>query len=189
MEPSLQQCDQFILSFLEPPPPTIEFLTMVKLVDSLLEEVQVRQCPPLEQFFQKMRLSMWPVFQKQMHLHTESVRKLTSGNYIKSGVKIEILETVLKRYLALFISTVLLCSEVEGMVFSNLSRIREEVLRLIVQHSKHSKSSTQRYESLKTSITFVVEGLVKNGSLNTHQKAQAELSFWRQKEKELNSRI
>jgi hypothetical protein len=67
---------------------------MIKLIDAVLLESQVRQCPALETFLQKIRLSMWPVFQKQMHSQLESVRKLTGGNILKSTVKDSTLKTV-----------------------------------------------------------------------------------------------
>jgi hypothetical protein len=67
---------------------------MIKLIDAVLLESQVRQCPALETFLQKIRLSMWPVFQKQMHFQLESVRKLTNGTILKSAVKDSTLRTV-----------------------------------------------------------------------------------------------
>lgn len=110
MEPSLQHCEvsaftisfilrfehyqRFFNTFLESPPPTINLLTMAKLIDSVLQEVQVRQISPLESYFQKIRLSMWPVFQKQMHAHLEALRKLTSGSALKAVVKDLTLNTV-----------------------------------------------------------------------------------------------
>lgn len=67
---------------------------MIKLVDAVLLETQVRQIPPLETFLQRIRLSMWPVFQKQMHLHHDSLRKLTGGTVLKSVIKESTLNTV-----------------------------------------------------------------------------------------------
>jgi len=133
---------------------------------------------------------MWPVFQKQMHVHFEAVKKLASGaagTLLKAGVDNATIDTVIKRYLALFISTILLCSEDEGMVFSNLTRLREEIFKLIVNSGNQFKSTAQKVDYLRGKYSQIVEGLVKHGSLNTHPKAQAELSFWRHKESELRT--
>ena len=67
---------------------------VMHLVQVRHPQTQVRQIPPLEIFLQKIRLSMWPVFQKQMHMHYEAVRKLTSGTILKTVVKGSILSTV-----------------------------------------------------------------------------------------------
>jgi len=154
----------------------------------VLLEVQLRECPVLEPFLQRLRLSMWPAFQKQMHMHTESIRKMvnnTGASLLRSSVKAVTLRTVAQRYVSLFVATVLLCAESEGMVFSNLMRLRDVVLQLIVQTIKQAKVLTEKDEYLRVSIGCIVGDLVKYGKLNTHQKAQTEMSFWRQKESEV----
>lgn len=131
---------------------------------------------------------MWPAFQKQMHVHIDSIRKLANnagGGLLKSGIKNATLHTIAQRYISLFVATVLLCAESEGMVFSNLMRLREEVLQLIVQTVQQGKTFAEKDECLKVSIGCIIGDIVKYGRLNTHQKAQTELSFWRQKEAEV----
>jgi hypothetical protein len=48
-----------------------------------MEEVQRRGCPPLESFMFGLRLQMWPVFQKSMTEHLESLKKVAEG--VSSG--------------------------------------------------------------------------------------------------------
>lgn len=50
---------------------------MVRLTEAVTTEVQKRQCPPLETFFFTMRLQLWPVFQKVISEHCDSLKKLT----------------------------------------------------------------------------------------------------------------
>ena len=52
---------------------------MIRLLENMLDEVQKRDCPPLETFTLGIRLSMWPVFQKEMNTHIESVKRLADG--------------------------------------------------------------------------------------------------------------
>lgn len=52
---------------------------MIRLLENMLGEVQKRDCPSLESFTMGIRLSMWPVFQKEMNAHLESVKKLVDG--------------------------------------------------------------------------------------------------------------
>jgi hypothetical protein len=85
-----------------------------------------------------------------------------------------------------------------------LSRLREEVLRLVIHCTNQIKIPAQKDEYLTAIFGIIVNDLAvrknnakyvkvlitlqKHGSLNTHQKAQVELSFWRYKETELRSR-
>ena len=52
---------------------------MIRLLENMLHEVQKRDCPPLETFTLGLRLTMWPIFQKEMNAHLESVKKLADG--------------------------------------------------------------------------------------------------------------
>ena len=61
------------------PHPTVPLLTMIRLTEEVMLEVQKRNCPPLETFIFSTRLKMWPVWQKGMGDHLEGVRKLVEG--------------------------------------------------------------------------------------------------------------
>ena len=52
---------------------------MIRLVEDVVAEVQRRRCSPLESFVFSLRLQMWPVFQKAMFEHIESIKKLAEG--------------------------------------------------------------------------------------------------------------
>jgi hypothetical protein len=52
---------------------------MIRLLENVLGEIQKRNCPPLETFILGLRLTLWPVFQKDMNAHVESVKKLADG--------------------------------------------------------------------------------------------------------------
>lgn len=61
-------------------PSTVPLLTMTRLTEDIVEEVQKRNCPPLESFVFGIRLQMWPVFQKAMTEHVEALKKLAEGS-------------------------------------------------------------------------------------------------------------
>ena len=44
-----------------------------------MAELQKRGCGPLENFVFSIRLQMWPVFQKAMGEHIDSVKRLAEG--------------------------------------------------------------------------------------------------------------
>lgn len=50
---------------------------MVRLAEAVTIEVQKRQCSPLETFFFTMRLQLWPIFQKAISEHCDSLKKLS----------------------------------------------------------------------------------------------------------------
>ena len=64
---------------LEPVPPAIPLLTMIRITEDVILEVQKRNCPPVEFFVFGLRLQMWPVFQKSMAEHIDSLKKLAEG--------------------------------------------------------------------------------------------------------------
>lgn len=69
----------FVRSTLEPTPPVVALLTMIRLTEDVMVEVQKRGCSPLESYTFGLRLQMWPVFQKAMSEHIESLKKLAEG--------------------------------------------------------------------------------------------------------------
>lgn len=60
-------------------PGAIPLLTMIRLTEEIVTEIQKRRCPPAENFIFGIRIQMWPVFQKAMHEHIESLKKLAEG--------------------------------------------------------------------------------------------------------------
>lgn len=52
---------------------------MIRLIEELVTEIQKRRCPPAENFIFGIRIQMWPAFQKAMHEHIESMKKLAEG--------------------------------------------------------------------------------------------------------------
>jgi hypothetical protein len=60
-------------------PATIPLLTMIRLTEDVITEIQKRECSPMESFVFSIRLQMWPVFQKAMAEHIEALKKLAQG--------------------------------------------------------------------------------------------------------------
>lgn len=79
MDPILEYCQIFVKSTLDPAPPLISLLTMIRLVEDVVTEVQRRNCPPLENYVFALRLQMWPVFQKAISEQIEALKKLAEG--------------------------------------------------------------------------------------------------------------
>lgn len=60
---------------------------MVRLTEAVTAEVEKRQCSPLETFFFAVRLQLWPVFQKTISEHCDSLKKMSerpSGYFSKA---------------------------------------------------------------------------------------------------------
>jgi vacuolar protein sorting-associated protein 52 len=63
-------------------------LTMIRLIEEVMAEVQRRGCPPFESFVFGLRLQMWPLFQKAMTDQVEALKRLAegaSGSYFRRG--------------------------------------------------------------------------------------------------------
>jgi hypothetical protein len=69
----------FVKSCMEPTPPIIPLLTMIRLTEDVVNETQRRGCAPLETVLFTLRLQMWPAFQKVMSEHVEQLKKYTDG--------------------------------------------------------------------------------------------------------------
>lgn len=65
---------------LEPVPPVIPLLTMIRLSEGVVTEVQKRRCPPAEHFIFSVRIQLWPVFQKAMSENVDALKKLAEGS-------------------------------------------------------------------------------------------------------------
>jgi hypothetical protein len=60
-------------------PPVIPLLTMIRLTEEVMSEIQKRGCQPLESFVFGLRLQMWPLFQKAMTDQIEALKKVAEG--------------------------------------------------------------------------------------------------------------
>jgi len=69
----------FVRSVLEPKPPVISLLTMIRLSENVVTEIQKRRCPPGEHFIFSILIQMWPVFRESMSENTEVLKKLAEG--------------------------------------------------------------------------------------------------------------
>lgn len=84
----MQFIQTFVKSAIDPAPPAVPLLTMIRLNEAAFEEVELRRCPPLETFLLSLRMSMWPVFQKAMGAHVDSLKALADsagGSFLIRG--------------------------------------------------------------------------------------------------------
>lgn len=52
---------------------------MIRFSEDVVAEIQRRQCSPADTYVFGLSLQMWPVFQKGMTEHIESVKKIAEG--------------------------------------------------------------------------------------------------------------
>ena len=78
-DPALDNTQAFIKATLEPVPPVVPLLTMIRLVEGVMAETQKRGCAPLESILFGVRLQMWPLFQKSMGDMADALKKLAEG--------------------------------------------------------------------------------------------------------------
>jgi hypothetical protein len=52
---------------------------MIRLNDAVLEEADRRGCPPMESICLVLKMAMWPIFQKEMDAHIDSVKRLADA--------------------------------------------------------------------------------------------------------------
>ncbi|TDL29409.1 Vps52-domain-containing protein [Rickenella mellea] len=195
MEPALGYCEKFASSVLDQPPPVTSLLTMIRLNESVILEVQKRECTALESFVFGLRLHFWPVFQKMMTDHIGSLNKFAdaaTAGYFKRGAPITdiAIQNIANRYVSMFTAFVILTDqEDETMIFSNLQRLRQELTQMVVVQSKRI-SDTQRSARYQSTVFEAILRTLSSGPLPMiHPKAQTEIAFWRQREEEARRRI
>ncbi|KZT53296.1 vacuolar sorting protein [Calocera cornea HHB12733] len=195
METALEYCKTMLISCWQPTPPEIiPLLTMMRLNENVLVEIQKRACTPFESFVVELRLSMWPIFQKEMNTQIESLKKLlegaSGGLLTKSTLKDSVVERVSRAYGTLFAAFISLSEpSEEAMLFSNLGRMRPEIAQIIITHGNKIKDSRQQAVYLSMAYENVLHSAMSGPFSNTHPKAQAEMSFWREKEENARKRI
>jgi len=195
LDPVLEYCQVFVRSALDPIPPVIPLLTMIRLTEDVVAEVQKRNCPPLESFVFALRLQMWPVFQKAMAEHINSLKKLAEGassGYFSrtSNTTDGTVSNICKRYIVLFNSFLTLTEqEEETMIFSNLLRLRQELAKLIPRHTGQITDSIARATAQSTIYEGLLQGLSKGTHLAAHPKSQQEVAYWANLEEETRRKI
>ena len=108
------------------PPPAIPLLTLIRLNDRLISICDSRGTLPLLPFLQAQKMSMWPIYRREMDQHVESLKKLADeaegkglAGFMGKGVKDGAVRQVANRYAALFSCVTALSEEAEEtMIFS-----------------------------------------------------------------------
>lgn len=195
LDPVLEYCKTFVTTVLEPMPPAVPLLTMIRLTEAVITEVQKRDCPPLENFLFTMRLQLWPAFQKVMSEHCDALRKLAEGgttSYFNRAASTTgaSVANICNRYVVMFNSFVILTDqEEETMIFSNLLRLRQELTKLIARHTENIHDDVAKATKQSAMYEVLLQGLNKGIHLSTHPKSQKEIAYWAEKEEEARRRI
>ncbi|GBE79633.1 predicted protein [Sparassis crispa] len=195
MDPVLEYCQTFIRTVLDPVPPVIPLLTMIRLTEEVIAEVQRRDCSPLESFIFGIRLQMWPVYQKAMAEHIDALKKLAEGvttGYFRRGVATTDagVHTICQRYVVLFNSFIVLTEHAEEtMIFSNLLRLRQELSKLIITHTDKIRNTVDKASAQGKLYDALLRGLSRGPRPTSHPKAQGEIAYWREREEEARRRI
>lgn len=178
----------FVKGALAGPPPVIALLSMIRLNEAVLSEVQTRGgCAPLETYLIGQRLGMWPVFQNQMNAHVDGLKKLAdsaAGGLLSRGaVKDATVQGVAQRFCAMFLSFVCLAADEadEAMVFSQyvcnvgvscaalmerrMLRLRQELIRLVTTQSTKIKDPAQAASYQSTVYETVLQYLTVRASV------------------------
>lgn len=195
LDPVLEYCKTFVTTVLEPMPPAVPLLTMIRLTEAVITEVQKRDCPPLENFLFTMRLQLWPAFQKIMSEHCDSLKKLAEGritSYFSRATSTTdaSVANICNRYVVMFNSFVILTDqEEETMIFSNLLRLRQELTKLIACHTENINDDVAKATKQSAMYEVLLQGLNKGTHLSAHPKSQKEIAYWAEKEEEARRRI
>ncbi|KAJ7276548.1 vacuolar sorting protein [Mycena haematopus] len=195
MDPVLEYTQTFFGTVLDPVPPAVPLLTMIRLTEDVMAEIQKRACPPAESFIFTLRLKMWPVFQKAMTEHVDALKKLAEGasaGYFSRAVATtdSLVSNICKRYVAMFNSFVILTEQAdETMIFSNLLRLRQELTKLITRHTEQTNDAVAKASAQSSIYEGLLQGLSKGTHLTAHPKAQQEIAYWANLEEEARRKI
>ncbi|KAF9464409.1 vacuolar sorting protein [Collybia nuda] len=195
MDPVLVYCEAFIKTTLDPIPPVISLLTMIRLMEDVVLEVQKRNCPPVEFFVFGLRLQMWPVFQKAMAENIDALKKLAEGTgsgYFSRAAIItnHSVTNICGRYTVVFNSFINLTEqEEETMIFSNLLRMRQELSKLILRHTNNIGDVVTKATAQSTIYELLLQGLSKGIYSSAHPKSQQEIAYWANLEEEARRKI
>ncbi|KAK7695969.1 hypothetical protein QCA50_000608 [Cerrena zonata] len=195
MDPVLEYCKIFIKSVLEPAPAVVPLLTMIRLVEDVMAEVQKRNCNPLETFIFSLRIQLWPAFQKGMADHIEALKNYGDGasaSFFRRGTVTTDagIAHICQRYAIIFNSFIALtASSEETMIFSNLLRLRQELSKLIISHTEKIGDPIAKATAQSALYDRLLQALSRGPSPSSHPKAQGEIAFWREREEETRRRI
>jgi hypothetical protein len=190
MDPALEHAKTFVQATLEPPPPVTPLLTMIRLTEEVMGEIQKRGCQPLETFVFGLRLQMWPLFQRAMTDQIEGLKKVAEGaaggSYFRRATTTSdaAIAAVCRRYVVLFLCLVMLTEQnEETMIFSNLLRLRQELTRLIETHTSKLSEAPARARARSAIYEELLRGLTRAfRDAPNHSRAQSELVYWKEKE-------
>ncbi|KAF8897678.1 vacuolar sorting protein [Infundibulicybe gibba] len=195
LDPVLEYCQTFVRSALDPVPPVTPLLVMIRLTESIVDEVQIRNCAAVETFVFGLRLQMWPVFQKAMTEHIESLKKLAEGfssSYFSRAAPTTdaMVSSICERYVELFSAFIDLTNQgEETMIFSNLLRLRQELGKLILRHVNQTSDTVSRATRSSTIYEMLLQGLSKRAHLSAHPKSQQEVAYWAHLEEDARRKI
>lgn len=195
MDPVTEYIQNFVKTVLEPIPAAIPLLTMIRLTEDIVTEVQKRRCPPAENFIFGIRIQMWPVFQKVMNEHIESVKKLVEGTsygYFSrtSPITDATVAKITRHYVNFFNSFVYLTEhEEETMIFSNLKRLRDELVNLINKHTEKISDVVAKATAQSALYEIILQGLSKGTQHTAHLKLQQEIAYWAYLDEEAKRKI
>ncbi|KDR83878.1 hypothetical protein GALMADRAFT_236339 [Galerina marginata CBS 339.88] len=196
MDPVMEYCNAFVRSTLDPIPPAIPLLTMIRLAEDVVTEIQKRHSPPAETYVFGLTLQMWPVFQKGMTEHIDSLKKLAdgtgSGYFSRTSTTTTDarVENICGQYVVFFNSFVFLTdNETENMIFSNLLRLRQEVAKLIIRHTGQTSDVLVKAKEQSRFYGILLQGLSKGTHHTAHLKLQQEIAHWAYLEEETKRKI
>lgn len=129
-------CQNFISTILtQSSPNTLSLLSMIRLNDELASQLlgddRNGTCPAtaMESHIIGIRLQLWPLYQKEMGLQVDSVKKLADNSGSSgmagllggrsAGIKDSAVQTVTRKYADLFAGVVALSKEDDDMVFNS----------------------------------------------------------------------
>ncbi|KAI0663307.1 Vps52-domain-containing protein [Cubamyces menziesii] len=179
MDPVLDYCQTFIQNAIDPPPPVVPLLTIIRLTEDVVAEVQRRNCSPLETYIFTLRLKMWPVFQKLMGEHIDALKKFAEGatsGYFRRGTTTDAaVSSICRRYVGVFNSFVALTDQAEEtMIFSNLLRLRQELSKLIVTHTDKLTDPVAKARALSKFYEQLLQGISVGRVILMHRMALIE---------------
>jgi hypothetical protein len=195
MDPVLEYSKTFLKSVIEPPPPIVPLLIMIRLTEAVVEEVQKRGTAPLETFIFSLRLSMWPVFQKAITTHIEEVHNLadgaTGGYFTKATVITESsVSQISKRYVAYFHAFVTLTDQSEEtVIFSNLLRLRQGLMKVIDRYITKTSNAAAQAAAQVSVYGSILQALSDEPNHTAHPKFQEEIAFWSRLEEEVKRKL
>ena len=146
LDPALEYCANFFQGMLNPPPPAMPLLTIIRFNDRLIEVCDSRGTLPLKTFLMAQKLAMWPIYRKEMDQHVDSLKRLADdaegkglAGFVGRGVKDGAVRQVASRYATLFTCVTALSEDAEeAMMFSRRVGCSEIGTKAHSQHVAHA---------------------------------------------------